>query len=151
MQNSQSLFWRLTLVCLKTWIPPGGSNAYKAQTYSLNQRKTLEAFLLDGRLELTSNIAERAVNPVVLGRKNCLFADTPRGADASTRCYSIIETARKNGLDIYGHFLHLLTELPKLGENPPPEQLSPLTPWSSSLPDFCRKGSLLQTNDLIPS
>lgn len=56
----------------------GGSNLCKAVTYSLNNKKELEAFLLDGRLELTNNRAERAVKPFVMGRKNWLFADTNR-------------------------------------------------------------------------
>ncbi len=51
--------------------------------YSLNNKNELEAFLLDGRLELTNNRAERAVKPFVMDRKNWLFADTNKGADAS--------------------------------------------------------------------
>ena len=48
----------------------GGSNLAKAVNYSLNNRKELETFLLDGRLELTNNRAERAVKTFVMGRKN---------------------------------------------------------------------------------
>ena len=70
-----------------------GSNLEKAQTYSLNQRKTLDEFLLDGRIEMTNNRDERAVKSFVIGRRNFLFADTVRGADASACCYSVIETA----------------------------------------------------------
>ncbi len=88
--------------------------------YSLNQRKQLETTLLDSRLELTNNLAERAIKPFVVGRKNWLFADTDKGADASARCYSIIESAKLNGLNVFAYLSHLLTELPKLGENPHP-------------------------------
>ena len=71
----------------------GGSNLDKAVNYSLNNRKELETFLLDGRLELTNNRAERAVKPFVMGRKNWLFSDTNKGADASMMWYSVIEEA----------------------------------------------------------
>lgn len=140
-------YWAL----LSDLNPPQGSAVQKAMTYSLNQRKTLETFLLDGRLELTNNRAERAVKPFVIGRKNFLFADTTRGADASARCYSIIETARVNNLDVYAYLLHLLTELPKLRQNPTPEQLASLMPWSTALPDFCRKGKFIESKNVIPT
>ena len=109
----------------------GGSNLAKAVNYSLNNKKELEAFLLDGRLELTNNRAERAVKPFVMGRKNWLFSDTNKGADASMMWYSVIESAKLNNLNVYGYLLHLLTELPKLGENPAPEQLDSFMPWAN--------------------
>lgn len=114
----------------------GGSNLAKAVNYSLNNRRELEAFLLDGRLELTNNRAERAVKPFVMGRKNWLFSDTNKGADASMMWYSVIESAKLNNLNVYGYLLHLLTELPRLGDNPDPEQLDRLMPWAK-LPDLC--------------
>lgn len=49
------------------------SNLQKAQTYSLHQRKQLEAVLLDGRLELTNNVAERSVKPIVMAGRNFLI------------------------------------------------------------------------------
>ena len=113
---------------LKSIDAPGGSNLNKAKNYSLNNRKELEAFLLDGRLELTNNLAERAVKPFVIGRKNWLFSDTDKGADSSEMCYSLIESAKLNGLDVYGYLLHLLTELLKLGVNPSGELLDTLMP-----------------------
>ena len=115
----------------------GGSNLDKAVNYSLNNRKELETFLLDGRLELTNNRAERAVKPFVMGRKNWLFSDTNKGADASMMWYSVIESAKLNNLNVYGYLLHLLNELPKLGEKPDPEQLDTIMPWAK-LPDFCK-------------
>ena len=94
--------------------------------------------LLDERLELTNNRAERAVKPFVIGRKNWLFSDTDKGADVSARCYSIIESANLNGLNVFGYLSYLLTELPKLGNEPTDEQLDSLLPWSDTLPDYCR-------------
>lgn len=69
----------------------------KAFTYALNQRKTLEMFLENPRIELTNNAAERAVKPFVIGRKNWLFCYSPAGAQASAIIYSLIETAKANG------------------------------------------------------
>ena len=66
----------------------------KAVYYAKSQRKYLERFLLDGRLEISNNRAERSIKPFVIGRKNWLFANTPRGAKASAVIYSLIETAR---------------------------------------------------------
>ena len=67
-----------------------------------------------------------------------LFADTDKGADASARCYSIIESAKLNGLNVFAYLSHLLTELPKLGENPSVEQIDKLLPWADDLPVFCK-------------
>ena len=115
-----------------------GSNLAKAVTYSVNQKKQLNNVLLSGELELTNNRAERAVKPFVIGRKNWLFSDTDKGADASARCYSIIESANHNDLNVFGYLSYLLTELPKLGENPSDEQLDCLMPWSETLPRYCK-------------
>lgn len=111
---------------------------YKARNYSLNQREYLDAVLLDGRLELTNNLAERTVKPFVMARKNFLFCDTSKGADASALCFSMIETAKRNGLDPFGYLLYLLQELPKLGEQPAEEQLRQFLPWAEEVPDYCK-------------
>ena len=115
-----------------------GSNLAKAVTYSVNQKKQLNNVLLSGELELTNNRAERAVKPFVIGRKNWLFSDTDKGADASARCYSIIESANLNDLNVFGYLSYLLTELSKLGADLSDEQLDCLMPWSESLPDYCK-------------
>jgi hypothetical protein len=123
---------------LETIDSPKGSGIYKAVQYSVNQKKQLSNVLLDSRIELTNNLAERAIKPFVVGRKNWLFSDTDKGADASARCYSIIESAKTNNLNVFGYLTHLLTELPKLGEEPTDGQLDLLLPWSNALPDYCR-------------
>ncbi|MBQ7186745.1 MAG: transposase domain-containing protein [Ruminococcus sp.] len=52
---------------------------------------------------------------------------------------SIIETAKRNSLDVYGYLLYLLTILPKWGTTPTNEQLKSVMPWSIALPTYCRK------------
>lgn len=79
----------------------------KAVHYLLGQRVYLENFLLDGRLEISNNRAERSIKPFVIGRKNFLFANTPRGARASAILYSIIETVKENGVNPFLHLVHI--------------------------------------------
>lgn len=123
---------------LETIDAPKGSNLYKAVLYSANQKDRLNNAVLDWRLELTNNAAERAIRPFVMGRKNWLFSDTDKGADASARCYSIIESAKLNNLNVFGYLTYLLTELPKLGTEPTSEQLDKFMPWSETLPEYCK-------------
>ena len=73
-----------------------GSALGKAVTYAKNQKQYMENYLLDGRCALSNNAAENAIRPFTVGRKNWLFADTPKGASASAAVYSIIETAKVN-------------------------------------------------------
>jgi transposase len=56
---------------------------------------------------------ENAIRPFVIGRRNWLFSDTARGAKSSANLYSLIETAKANGLEPYAYLRHLFTELPK--------------------------------------
>jgi len=79
----------------------------KAVHYLLGQRKYLENFLLDGRLEISNNRAERSIKPFVIDRKNFLFANTTRGATASAIMFSIIETAKDNGLNPFKYLVHI--------------------------------------------
>jgi transposase len=105
--------------------------------YSLNQWEKLTAFLLDGRLELDNNRSERSIKPFVIGRKNWLFANTPRGAKASATLYSVIETAKENGLIPFNYLKFLFEQLPQLSSLDC-DSLEPFMPWSASLPSECR-------------
>lgn len=105
----------------------------EAVGYAFSQREFLENVLLDGRLELSNNRAERAVKPFVMGRKAWLFSNTPDGAKASSILYSIIETAKANGLHPYNYMKFLLETLPSATSN----SLDALLPWSDSLPEDC--------------
>ena len=83
-----------------------GSTLPKSMTgraigYALNQRKALETFLENPKIELTNNSAERAIKPFVIGRKNWLFCNSEAGTQASSIIYSIIETAKANNINPY--------------------------------------------------
>ena len=84
--------------------------------YLREQWPCLTRYLEDGRLKLSNNRAERSIKPFVMGRKNWLFANTPGGAQASSVIYSLIETAKANGLDPYRYLLWVLQNAPQLSE-----------------------------------
>lgn len=85
-----------------------GAAIGKAVTYAKNQKPYMENYLLDGRCALSNNAAENAIRPFTVGRKNWLFADTPKGADASAMVYNLVETAKTNGINIYAYLQYLL-------------------------------------------
>ena len=85
----------------------------RALHYLREQWTYLIRFLKDGRQKLNNNRAERSVKPIVMGRKN-LFANTEGGVQSSAMIYSLIETAKENGLAPYRYFIHVLTEAPGL-------------------------------------
>jgi transposase len=91
--------------------PPSGLLS-KAIGYTLNQWPRLIAYLQDGRLQPDNNLMENAIRPFVVGRKNWLFSGHPRGVAASDFLYSLIETAKANGLKPYLYLRHLFDHLP---------------------------------------
>ena len=109
----------------------------QAIKYCCNQRDRLTAFLEDGRLELDNNRSERSIKPFVIGRKNWLFANTARGASASATIYSIVETAKENGLNPFSYLQYLFERLPNL-DIQDEQALDELLPWSKTLPPGCR-------------
>jgi len=106
----------------------------KATHYAISQRKYLESIFTDGRLELSNNRCERSIKPFVQGRKAWLFSNTPDGAEASSVMYSLIETAKENGLHPFHYLRFLLDTLPSSTCN----NVDELLPWSEALPDWCR-------------
>ena len=111
----------------------------KAVTYALNQKPYMENYLLDGRLSISNNAAENAIRPFTVGRKNWLFSDTPKGASASASIYSIVETAKANGLDVYSYFKYLLEQMSNCEWRSHPELLDNLMPWSEAVREICRQ------------
>ena len=123
---------------LETVNALSGSKLGEAVTYAVNQKTSLEAFLEDGRIELSNNRAERCIKNFVLGRKAWLFADTTKGAKASATAYSIVETAKANQLNPYMYLVHLFSKLPSIDIKKDPSLLEEFMPWSQNLPDHCR-------------
>lgn len=115
-----------------------GSALGKAVTYAKNQKKYMENYLMDGRCSISNNAAENAIRPFTVGRKNWLFADTPKGASASAAVYSIIETAKANGLNVYTYLEYLLLYMPDTDWRNHPEDLDALMPWSEDVQVECK-------------
>lgn len=115
-----------------------GSGLGKAVTYALNQKPYMENYLLDGRCELSNNAAENAIRPFTVGRKNWLFSDTPKGAKASAMAYTLVETAKANGLNVYAYLEQLLLYMPDTPWRSEPDSLNDLMPWSANMQETCK-------------
>ena len=118
------------------------SETGKGINYFLNQEKYLKVFLSDGNVPIDNSASERSIRPFTIGRKNWLFNNTIRGAQASAVIYSVVETAKANNLRPYQYLNHLLTELVELtDENGNIDQsgMEKLLPWAKEIPKDCRK------------
>ena len=115
----------------------------KGFTYALNQEEFLRTFLTDPSVPLNNSAAERAIRPFTTGRKNWMFFDTIKGAEASAAIYSIVETGKANHLNLYAYLNYLLTELPKyIHEEKVDDLPEELFPWSDKFPVQLRKEGL---------
>ena len=112
----------------------------KAVSYCLNQWERLIVFLTNGEVELSNNRAERGAKSFAVGRKNHLFSKTPNGAAASATCYSIVETAKANGLSPFHYLMYLFETIPNINSNDA-EAIDKLLPWSEAIPHGCRVSS----------
>ena len=122
-------------------VPPKGKTA-EGLRYSVNQEKYLKVFLTDGNVPIDNSASERAIRTFCIGKKNWMFHDSVKGAQASAVIYSISETAKLNNLRPYYYFNYLLTELPKLCDEKgtiDTAKLDHLLPWAPELPEECRK------------
>ena len=106
----------------------------KAAHYAQSQRKYLERYLLDERLEISNNRAERSVKPFVIGRKNWLFNNTPNGARASSIYYSLVVTAIENSLNPFEYLTWIFTNAPNLGKSGYVSAIEDFLPSSAKIP-----------------
>jgi len=127
----------LLLDDLKAWLDKNigkvakDSKTYLAMQYMLNQWPKLIAYCDDGRLNISNVLAENAIRPFVIGRKAWLFADTPKGATASANWYSLVETAKANGLEPHAYLREVIRQLPYADTV---EELEALLPWNINMP-----------------
>ena len=119
---------------------PSGSNTYKALQYSLNQETYLRVFLDSSDVPMDNNTAERAIRPFTVGRKNWVNVDSIRGAEASAIMYSLVETAKANGLRVYDYLEYVLTELASHQDDTDRAFLADLLPWSEVVQKKCHNG-----------
>ena len=104
-----------------------GSLLEKAVNYAKNSWDELFTYREFGYLEISNNLAERSVKPFVIARKNFLFSKTENGAQASGLLFSIIQTAKANGLCIERYLEYALNNINKL-------KIDDILPWGKNLP-----------------
>ena len=120
-------------------VLPKGETA-KGIAYCLNQEEYLKVFLRDGEVPIDNLASERALRTFTIGRKNWMTINTVRGAQASAMIYSITETARANGLNVYYYVKYLLEGLLEIvlaDGSIDEKELERLMPWSKELPAEC--------------
>jgi transposase len=99
----------------------------KAVHYTLGQWAKLSTFLSHGEVPIDNNRCENAIRPFVLGRKGWLFSDTVHGAVASANLYSLVETAKANGVEPHAYLSRLFERLPHLTTV---EDYESMLPWN---------------------
>jgi len=119
---------------LRTWIEehlprvPGWSELAKAMRYVLRHYEGLTLYLDDGRLEMDNNVFERAIKPVVITRKNSLFAGSDAGARHWAVANSLIQTCKLNGVEPLAYLTDVLKRI--VSGRTKSLELHALLPWN---------------------
>lgn len=117
---------------LKTWFSTTNAklsqkgDLAKAIRYALTRWTALVRYVDDGRLQIDNNAAERSIRPLALGRKNYLFAGSDKGGERAAAIYSLIETAKLNGLDPEAYLRDVFARIADHTIN----RLAELLPWN---------------------
>ena len=104
----------------------GKSTLAKAIRYALARWAALTRYTTDGRLEMTNNAVERAIRPLAMTRKNYLFAGSDSGGARAAAMYTLIETAKMNGLDPEAYLRDLIGRI----ADHPINRIAELLPWN---------------------
>ena len=116
-----------------------GYSRYKMYKISfLKTRTVLMSLLEDRNLVLSNNLAEWAIKSLVIGRKNWLFSQSFEGAQSSAIIMTLLETAKRNGLDSEKYINYLLTNLPNEDTLEKNEILEAYLPWNKNIQETCR-------------
>lgn len=109
-----------------------------AFTYAFHQKEGLMNYLLNGNCSISNNLAENSIRPFTIGRKNWLFSGSPKGAEASAGIYSLVETAKANGIQPYKYIHSILSDIPGSAFLEYPEYLEDYMPWEPNIQKICR-------------
>lgn len=120
---------------------PDESATGRGLQYCINQEQFLRVFLKNGDVPMDNNLAEQAIRPFTLGRKNWVCIATPKGAKASAILYSLVETAKANNLRLLDYFEYLLAELAKHAKDDDLSYIQDLLPWSKKIQKDFRIGA----------
>lgn len=123
-------------------LQPAHKKLKDAMTYARNQKEPLLRFLEDGRIPLSNNAAENAIRPFVIGRKNWLFCKSNDGATAAASAYSLVETAKANGLDVLKYLNFVFQHIPMADGNLTDDFLESLMPWREVAQAECKRGCI---------
>ena len=115
----------------KTRADQPEDQARRSIRYALSRWDGLTRFIDDGRIEIDSNVVERAIRPIALNRKNALFAGSDGGAENWAIVASLIETCKLNGVDPQAYMADVLT---KIVNGHLASKLDELTPWAYATP-----------------
>ena len=115
--------------------PKKGTRFEKAVNYAQNHREQFMTYLEDGRCSFSNNLSENSIRPFTVGRRNWLFSDTPKGADASAMVYTMVEMAKAHNLNIYKYLKYLPEHLPET--RMADSELSRLAPWNPEVIGRC--------------
>lgn len=129
--------------------PESGDRIIQAINYSNGCRAFMMNYLKDGACSLSNNLSENSIRPLVVGRKNWLFSDTPAGADASMKIYSMIETAKANELDPHKYLSFLLEHRPSAEMSD--DELERFAPWSNLAQETCKYNGVKYSHVWHPS
>ena len=116
--------FKLWLETKSLQVPPSALLG-KAVNYALKEWEKLQHYLDSPYLTPDTNMIENAIRPFVIGRKNWLFSGSPRGAHASATLYSLIETAKANGIEPYRYLRYVFTKLPSVKSRDDYRSLTP--------------------------
>ncbi len=117
---------------LQTWLPlqldkiSAKSTLAGAMRYAITRLKRLEVYLTDGRLSLDNNPAERCMRPIALGRKNFMFYGSDKGGERAAAAYTLLETAKLNGLNPQAYLTWVLETI----ADHPINRIDELLPWN---------------------
>ena len=126
---------------------PPKSNLAKAINYTLEREVPLKVFLNYGFINVDNNLAENKIRPFALGRKNWLFMNSVNGANASCNIYSLLETAKMNGLEPYNYFRYILEKIPRIKNNIELAELLPIHLKPNDIKPPAIEEALLASND----
>lgn len=106
--------------------------------YALNHKEGLSEYINDGYLPMTNSLDERTIRPFTTGRKNWMFSTSVKGAESSAAVYSVIETAKANGVDPYKYLTYIFRQMPGSDFENDAEILQCFMPWSDDIQNNCK-------------
>ncbi len=106
--------------------------------YALNNRQEFFNYLEDGHCSISNSLAENCIRPFVIGRKNWLFVGSPKGTIASAGIYTLVETAKVNGLAPMKYIKYIPSEMPRNVFLEHPEYLDDYLLWNPIVKEICQ-------------